>query len=153
MSVEKARIKHLLDNFKLTPEQWQRVFNHQQGVCFGCGRPNATGKRLSSDHDHDTGEFRGLLCSRCNPLLGKIENAFKRYGLHKLDPPVNIPELLRRLANYVEFPPARAALGYAHIGYAGRVNTKSHRKMLKKIRKKMKTSAVIPLDPSWKQNR
>lgn len=136
MASDKARIKHLLDNFKLTPEQWNRVLVHQLEVCFGCGRTNTSGKRLSSDHDHETGEFRGLLCSRCNPLLGKIENAFKRYGIHKLEPPVILAELLRRLANYIEFPPARAALGAPHIGYAGRVGTKLHRKMLKRLRKK-----------------
>ena len=30
-------------------------------------------KRLCMDHDHNTGEFRGVLCSRCNRQLGWYE--------------------------------------------------------------------------------
>lgn len=37
--------------------------------CNICGRPPAEGKRLHRDHDHRTGEPRGLLCHRCNRAL------------------------------------------------------------------------------------
>lgn len=132
---ERARAKHLLDNFKLTPNEWSLIEAYQNGVCFICGRKNDSGKRLSTDHCHLSGEVRGLLCSRCNPLLGKLENAFIRYGLHKI-PGITLVFVVKRLLEYVQTPPSRAALGRVHIGYVGRVGSKTHRKMLKKLAKK-----------------
>lgn len=35
-------------------------------VCGICGRPPGPSRRLDRDHDHRTGESRGLLCHRCN---------------------------------------------------------------------------------------
>jgi hypothetical protein len=43
-------------------------------VCNRPPRPNDFGRRLHFDHDHRTGEFRGWLCSRCNTVLGKVED-------------------------------------------------------------------------------
>jgi hypothetical protein len=49
----------------------------QGGVCATCRRPetardNRYGKRrrLSVDHNHQTGKVRGLLCTRCNHAIG-----------------------------------------------------------------------------------
>tara|TARA_R100000781_G_scaffold28413_1_gene21017 strand:- start:427 stop:804 length:378 start_codon:yes stop_codon:yes gene_type:complete len=39
--------------------------------CQCCGRP-AKNNKLSLDHDHSTGEFRGWLCQPCNKSLGRI---------------------------------------------------------------------------------
>lgn len=129
---EKAREKHLMDNFKLTTEKWDKVDEYQGRVCAICGRPNNTRKRLSTDHAHADGLFRGLLCQQCNPLLGKIENAFIRLGMHKV-PGMTLVNVIKKLAEYVQFPPATAALGAPHYGYPGRVGTKTHRKLLKKL--------------------
>ncbi len=41
------------------------------GRCFICGVPELEcAKHLSMDHDHETGEFRGWLCPKCNHALG-----------------------------------------------------------------------------------
>lgn len=48
----------------------------QGGVCAICKKPErhrSNGpkvKRLAVDHDHTTGEVRGLLCNNCNRALG-----------------------------------------------------------------------------------
>ncbi len=35
-------------------------------VCGMCGRSPNPGRKLNRDHDHATGELRGLLCFQCN---------------------------------------------------------------------------------------
>ena len=135
MESAKAREKRLMDSFKLTTELWARIESFQQGLCALCGRkerrPN---QRLATDHAHIDGLIRGLLCSQCNPLLGKLENAFIRLGMHK-ESGVTLIEIVRRLNNYLQKPPASQALGYDHYGYSGRVGTKKHRSMLKRLRR------------------
>lgn len=56
-------------------------YRQTQTVCEICGMPERSKCRnqyglsketmnLTIDHDHKTGEFRGLLCRRCNRCLG-----------------------------------------------------------------------------------
>lgn len=138
MESVKARAKRLMDSFKLTIEKWDRVEAFQQKRCALCGRPERRlNQRLATDHAHADGLFRGLLCSQCNPLLGKLENAFIRLGMHK-EAGVTLIDIVRRLNNYLQHPTASQALGYNHIGYPGKVGTKKHRKMIKKLRKEGK---------------
>jgi Recombination endonuclease VII len=133
---EKARAKRLMDNYKLTIEQYDRILAHQGGVCYCCGQSEPVkGRRLSVDHNHQTGQIRGLLCSRCNPILGKLERAFQRYGLHKTG--LKVWTVAYKIAQYLVVHPATQALGFEHFGYAGRTNTKAHRKRLKRDRKKL----------------
>jgi hypothetical protein len=129
---DKARARNLWNNFRLTVEESDKIDEFQGDVCFACGRPQEPiGKRLAVDHNHDSGEVRGKLCSGCNPLLGKIENAFKRYGLHKV-PGITLLLILRRLVVYLECPPATQALGKTVYGFPGKTGTARHRKAIKK---------------------
>ncbi len=45
----------------------------QGGVCGICGGRDRD-RDLAIDHDHETGEIRGLLCSRCNTALGSFRD-------------------------------------------------------------------------------
>lgn len=45
----------------------------QNGICLLCSRPIEEDPVL--DHDHKSGECRGVLHRGCNAMLGKIENA------------------------------------------------------------------------------
>lgn len=49
-------------------------------LCEICRRPEKNGRRLSLDHDHVTGAFRGWVCHHCNMLIGK----FEKYGIEFL---------------------------------------------------------------------
>lgn len=122
----KARAKRLLDCFKMTVEMWEALDAYQKSLCWICQRPTRDNRRLATDHDWDSSEIRGLLCSRCNTILGKIERP-SRSGQ-----PWTMVELKRAIA-YKENPPARIVFGGPHYGWSGDVTTKKHRKMLKKL--------------------
>lgn len=54
----------------LTYQEYQEMYDAQQGRCAICGGLCSTGKRLAVDHNHETGVVRGLLCNHCNRALG-----------------------------------------------------------------------------------
>jgi hypothetical protein len=51
--------------------RYDEILAEQLGVCAICGLP-PNGRRLAVDHDHETGEIRGLLCAQCNFGLGNF---------------------------------------------------------------------------------
>lgn len=61
-------------------------FEKQGGKCILCGSAGVGGKGLVFDHNHATGEPRGLLCGLCNGGLGYFRDD---------------PELLIKAANYL----------------------------------------------------
>jgi len=74
----KVRYKgmELRRRFGITLEEYNVMLDDQNGVCKICKMPETrevlpgTIASLSVDHDHATGEVRGLLCSKCNSMLG-----------------------------------------------------------------------------------
>jgi hypothetical protein len=82
--------KHYVPNlwikYRLTTESFNKLFFNQEGKCKGCGRlfshpfikSTAIGLKCEVDHDHKTSgdaiKVRGLLCRRCNQLLGKLKD-------------------------------------------------------------------------------
>lgn len=68
--------KRNLKQYNLTLEQYDKIFKRQNGNCLICGLPELM-QRLSVDHNHQTGKVRGLLCFRCNLLVGQIEKDSK----------------------------------------------------------------------------
>lgn len=65
----------LLRNFGLTPIEYEKIFESQDGVCAICKRICSSGRRLAVDHCHMTGRVRGLLCSRCNLGIGQFNDS------------------------------------------------------------------------------
>ncbi len=56
--------------FGVTHDEFLALLSAQAGVCAICGDGNQGKRQLSVDHDHATGALRGILCDRCNPMLG-----------------------------------------------------------------------------------
>jgi hypothetical protein len=68
------RAHRLEKTYGLTEQQYQDLLEAQGGVCAICHKPPPGKYRLSVDHDHDTGEIRGLLCNPCNSALGRFRD-------------------------------------------------------------------------------
>jgi len=71
------KIKNLLlkRDWNITLEEYHEKVIQQKGVCAICGKPEKSTYRgkprcLAVDHNHQTGELRGLLCNDCNIALG-----------------------------------------------------------------------------------
>lgn len=56
----------------MSVDRYDAMLAAQGGTCAICGKPPKQ-KRLAVDHDHVTGEVRGLLCGPCNTMLGRME--------------------------------------------------------------------------------
>jgi hypothetical protein len=84
------RFRKRLKHYRITEEQFDFLFyTMQRGCCAICKIP--IGKfTCRIDHDHFTGQVRGLLCDKCNTTLGFIEKAG------------NALEMLTRMRSYIE---------------------------------------------------
>lgn len=86
MSDEERAIRTLRDSARrlgYDPGEIEAHFRSHSGRCDICSRTpaEAGGKsksRLSIDHDHLTGAFRGLLCPHCNYALGQMGDSPER---------------------------------------------------------------------------
>jgi hypothetical protein len=68
------RKTHLKRHYNLSLDEYNLIYEKQLGKCACCGKHQHELKRaLDVDHDHTTGEIRGLLCSRCNTAIGYVE--------------------------------------------------------------------------------
>ena len=60
------------DGSKFTVVNYNNLYKLQQGKCAICGRHQSEFKNaLHVDHDHKTGIVRGLLCAKCNTMIGR----------------------------------------------------------------------------------
>lgn len=74
---ESARASGLRCYFNLSVEDYENMYRAQNGVCAICSKLCISGRRLAVDHDHATGQIRGLLCYRCNSGLGYFKDSLE----------------------------------------------------------------------------
>lgn len=85
---DQQRKQRLTAKFGIDEVQYDAMLEKQGGGCAICGNDvsNSEGHRLAVDHDHETGEVRGLLCFPCNTSIGHFRDN---------------PEFLKRAAVYL----------------------------------------------------
>jgi hypothetical protein len=76
-------------------EAYEALMAYQEGRCYICQQMPRSG-RLAVDHDHRTGEIRGLLCA------GQEQGC--NWNFRKA---LNDPDMARRLLEYAQEPPMK----------------------------------------------
>lgn len=94
---EAAHGQYVDRSYGISAAEYKILYDAQGGRCAICRRATGKTKKLSVDHDHKTGEVRGLLCNPCN-----------RYGIGIMAR--DNPEVFDRAAAYLRNPPARDVL-------------------------------------------
>lgn len=81
---EHYRDGHLKRKFKSSHKIYVEKLLEQKGVCAICGNPetrtdqNGRISEFQVDHNHTTGEVRGLLCFACNTAIGHMQEDTER---------------------------------------------------------------------------
>ena len=74
----KQRDKTYLTKYGITLETYNNMLDAQDGCCYICKKhENDHTRKLAVDHNHNTGEVRGLLCTQCNIGLGMFKDNIK----------------------------------------------------------------------------
>lgn len=71
-NAKKVRLRYLLSRYGITLDDYSRMFDEQHGLCAICQKQSTD--RLHVDHCHSTGRVRGLLCFKCNSMIGKAND-------------------------------------------------------------------------------
>jgi hypothetical protein len=91
------RSESIVKSYGISLEQYDRLLAAQNGGCAICGSKEAKTQRngrFCLDHNHQTGEVRGLLCAPCNRGVGLLGDD---------------PERLKKASDYLLTPPSRKA--------------------------------------------
>lgn len=68
----------LKKKYGIAPGTYDAMLADQGGVCAICNASDPGGTRLKRfhvDHDHTTGQIRGLLCAKCNTGIGQMRHS------------------------------------------------------------------------------
>ncbi len=68
---------HLKKTYGIDIDEYDKILAGQDGVCAIC-RGGTSKRHFAVDHNHKTGQIRGLLCARCNRglsvFMDRIDN-------------------------------------------------------------------------------
>jgi hypothetical protein len=76
---EGFRWEALRKKYGVTQADYETMLAAQNGRCAICATDNPRGRYsvFVVDHCHETGKVRGLLCSKCNIMLGRYGDSLK----------------------------------------------------------------------------
>lgn len=95
----KALERNFVKKYGLDWGGWKRMFHEQNGHCLGCDALLGTGRAVHIDHCHTSNKVRGLLCSKCNRVLGCVGDRVAT---------------LERLAKYLRRCPSLGGVEHSH---------------------------------------
>lgn len=75
---------HIVRKYGITKEEYLAKLEAQDGKCAICRQPPEVGnakQRLHVDHNHESGEVRGLLCFACNSGIGQFKESLQLLNL------------------------------------------------------------------------
>ena len=83
---DRTRKTSLQQKYGITIEDYDTLLKEQNSRCAICGTTDpgtckskgALKSRFCIDHDHETDEIRGLLCSKCNSGIGFLGDTLER---------------------------------------------------------------------------
>jgi hypothetical protein len=85
-----------MKTYGITPEQYQQIWDFQEGLCPITGRVLGDTSKPHLDHDHVSGHVRGIVTAYANTrLIGRLRDY----------------RTAQNLADYLKNPPAVEALG------------------------------------------
>ena len=96
---KEMQVRRHVESYGRSVGQHAALQESQAGACAICGdAPSGDGRNgiLHIDHDHVTGEVRGLLCSPCNTGIGQLKDD---------------PDILLAAIEYLRRPPAFDVVG------------------------------------------
>lgn len=73
----KVKNTYLLRKYGINLKEYNELVLSQNNKCAIC-KQEELGKSLAVDHNHETGEVRGLLCEDCNRGIGILKEDIKR---------------------------------------------------------------------------
>jgi len=76
-----SNLRHKLKRKGITVDVYNAMLDQQDHRCAICRRNetatiNGKVKRLAVDHCHESGQVRGLLCQRCNIVIGQLGDSW-----------------------------------------------------------------------------
>ena len=71
---DRKYLSHIKHTFGLTKEEIEIMYSAQNGQCVICGYYFKSQAEVHIDHSHESGEIRGLLCSKCNHAIGLLQD-------------------------------------------------------------------------------
>lgn len=89
------RTHKLKTKYGITLAQFNWLLEKQKFLCAICSKKiDPDSRQTAIDHDHETGEIRGILCRSCNRglgLLGDTKQSIKEAHNYLCKPPVEFP--------------------------------------------------------------